>query len=127
MVTGTLSKDYLRGDSTAQTGNTMKTRPLSESVAIRAEEMRLHTPTPGGRLRTQEAVAEGIGISRQNYVNKTTLQAGREGWSIDQAEALAEYYRRVTGRRLAGWPFIDEQTSANLDRLLDMLDSQKTG
>jgi hypothetical protein len=87
--------------------------------------MRLKTPGPGGRIRTQEAVAEGIGISRQNYVNKTTLQAGREGWSVDQAEAVAEYYRRVTGRRLTAWPFVDEQQSSDFDQLLDIVDSRR--
>ena len=96
----------------------MNHRPLSELVALRIEDMRQAL-----RL-TQGAVAEGCGLERTNYVHKVRQTHGREGWSIDQAERVANYFRRYTGRKLVGWPFVDEKTSDMLEHVVSLMDSQ---
>jgi transcriptional regulator with XRE-family HTH domain len=85
---------------------------LSRLVARRMEEMRLKLKI------TQQAVAEGSRMARSSYVEKCL--GSRQRFSIDQADDVANYFRRVTGRKLTAWPFIDEKTSDTLSSLLDI-------
>jgi transcriptional regulator with XRE-family HTH domain len=83
---------------------------LSMITARRIEEMRI-------RLKlTQQAVAEGSRMARSSYVEKAL--GSRQKFSVDQCEDVAGYFRRVTGRDLTGWPFVDEKTADALDSLL---------
>ena len=85
---------------------------LSREVARRIEAMRL-------RLQiTQQAVAEGSKMARSSYVEK--VLGTRQRFSIDQAEDVANYFRRVTGKKLTAWPFIEERESDALTSLLDI-------
>jgi transcriptional regulator with XRE-family HTH domain len=84
---------------------------LARKVALRIEEMR------GELGLTQEAVAEGSRMSRTGYVEKVRNNRNQV-FSIDQANAIANYFRRVTGRNLTGWPFVDKKVSEAMDSIV---------
>ena len=92
-----------------------KSEKLSETVAYRIEERRLRLGL------SQQAIAEGAWMARTSYVNKITATAKAERLSIDQAQAIADYFERVTGEQLVGWPFVEEATARELGLARSML------
>ena len=62
---------------------------------------------------TAMAAAEGSGISRAAWSKKIRLE--ESSFTNEELGRTADYFATVTGRRLIGWPFVDEAVSGLLD------------
>jgi hypothetical protein len=62
---------------------------------------------------TAQAAAEGAGIGRAAWSKKIRLEDS--SFTNEELGRIADFFATVTGRRLSGWPFVDETVSALLD------------
>lgn len=76
-------------------------------IARRVELMRVSCKL------TAQAAAEGVGISRAAWSKKVRLE--ESSFTNEELGRIADYFARLTGRKLVGWPFVDETVSGILD------------
>lgn len=62
---------------------------------------------------TAQAAAEGAGIPRSSWSKKVRLE--ESSFTNEELGRVADFFASVTGRRLVGWPFVDEAVSEMLD------------
>ena len=76
-------------------------------VARRIEVMRVTCGV------TATAVAEAVGMTKQDYSKKVRLR----GSSFDNMELslIADFFSRLRSKPLTGWPFVDEAVSDLID------------
>ena len=78
-------------------------------IALRIERMRVEA-----RVLAKEA-AGACGLTEPQWSKKMTHKGS--SFSIPELGRIADYFSRVTGKRLTGWPFVDATVSELLDQL----------
>ncbi len=76
-------------------------------IARRVELMRVACKV------TAMAAAEGSGIPRASWSKKMRLDDS--SFTNEELGRIADYFATLTGRRLIGWPFVDEAISGLLE------------
>lgn len=63
---------------------------------------------------SQKEVALGSGVTESEYSQKK--RGVINSFSLEEFSALAEFFRKKTGRPLIGWPVLDRTTVDAIDR-----------
>jgi hypothetical protein len=76
-------------------------------IARRVELMRVACKV------TASAAAAAVGLSPPAWSKKVRLEDS--SFTNEELGRIADHFAALTGRRLVGWPFVDEAVSALLD------------
>lgn len=63
--------------------------------------------------QTAKEVAVAVGLEPSAYSKKVRLRDA--SFTLDELGRIADHFSKQTGRRLEGWPLIDEGLSAQLE------------
>ena len=66
--------------------------------------------------KSGKEVAGAVDIEQSQWSRK--LANSTSTFTVHELGRVADYFSRLTGRRLTGWPFLDETVSEILDSLL---------